>query len=489
MIGGCGDGDSIAPPTTGTIDVITVTTGSVLDPDGYALLIDDDAPQSIATDGRYSATANAGLHTVELTGLEANCSIAGENPRSVTVVAGETATVTFGIACSEGPPPPGSVTITTVTSGSVPDADGYTVSVDGGASQPIGVAETITVSGLAAGPHLVAIEGLAGNCSIEGGNTKVISIQGGAATTLTVAVTCVQPALQWAPMESGTDFTLTSVWGSSSSDVHAVGGLDETFTGGAFHYDGLVWGEEFTTDAGGLTGVWGSAPNDVFAVGGGNFDVPAEIFHFDGVRWSPMVAPVLPENLYTAVWGSSASDVYAVGEYFLGRDILLIAHYDGTSWTTVTLDQPNDLIATDVHGSSGSDVYVVGYQFPEEAYFVAHYNGSTWTQTRFEEEGALLGVWANSPTDVWATGVDGTGGFFIHFDGSAWTKSRLPGAPFLTDMWASSGSDIYAVGQGIFHYDGTTWRRSSELLGTGVWGISAGEVFVVGPDGILRGTP
>ena len=63
-------------------------------------------------------------------------------------------------------------------------------------------------------------------------------------------------------MSSGTTVGSSGVWGSSGSDVFAVGEC-----GTILHYDGseLVAMSSGTTRA--LYGVWGSSGSDVFAVG------------------------------------------------------------------------------------------------------------------------------------------------------------------------------------------------------------------------------
>src|SRR5438445_7727590 len=54
-----------------------------------------------------------------------------------------------------------------VSSTSSIDPDGYTVWVDGSASQPVGTNGVVTFSGLAAGDHEVALYGIAPNCSVS----------------------------------------------------------------------------------------------------------------------------------------------------------------------------------------------------------------------------------------------------------------------------------------------------------------------------------
>ena len=142
----------------------------------------------------------------------------------------------------------------------------------------------------------------------------------------------------WSPMTSGTTDSLNGVWGSSGSDVFAVGG-------NILHYNGTSWSPMTSGTTNWLTGVWGSSGSDVFAVGdGGN------IVHYNGTSWSPMTSGTT--NRLNGVWGSSGSDVFAVG---LAGNIL---HYNGTSWSPMTSGTTNWL--TGVWGSSGSDVFAVG---------------------------------------------------------------------------------------------------------------------------------
>ena len=87
---------------------------------------------------------------------------------------------------------------------------------------------------------------------------------------LLVVVTCLPttgPANaaggQWEwqnPLSQGNG--LIAVWGSSSSDVFAVG-----WSGTILHYDGSAWSAMSSGATTWLNGVWGSSGSDVFAVG------------------------------------------------------------------------------------------------------------------------------------------------------------------------------------------------------------------------------
>src|SRR6266850_815488 len=81
----CGGGDVTAPPTTGVLDLTTSTTGPGPDPDGYSVQLDGTPPQAIGSAAtlRLMEIA-AGAHTVQLARVAANCTISGDNPRTLS---------------------------------------------------------------------------------------------------------------------------------------------------------------------------------------------------------------------------------------------------------------------------------------------------------------------------------------------------------------------------------------------------------------------
>jgi hypothetical protein len=126
----CGGGEGVTvPPTTGILEITTSTSGTEQDADGYTVQIDAEAPQAIAAAATLEIPGvTPGNHTVLLGGLAANCTVSGDNPRAISVTAGETATIDFAVTCNAAS---GSLSITSATSGSSPDPDGYIVFVDG----------------------------------------------------------------------------------------------------------------------------------------------------------------------------------------------------------------------------------------------------------------------------------------------------------------------------------------------------------------------
>ena len=526
LAAGCSGGGGITPPTTGSLEILTTTS----DPTAanYNLTVDGGSSRPAGANGRLLLSdVDEGTHVIQLGGLPAGCSVSGENPRTVSVTAGDTTTVEFTIHCQPPGPTTGTLHIVTVTTGASADSDGYTYAVDAGAPQPIGASSTVTLAGIAPGQHTVLLAGVAPNCTLQGEAAQTVSVTEGGTTEVAYTITCAAVVLQWSPMETGTRYSFADVWGSSPTDVFTVGEPGGRFTSSIFHYDGNTWSEQSRQGGARLTGIWGSAANDVFSVGFsplGDLGFDGVLLHYDGSTWSRMTPPVIEgteagftEVDFLAVWGAAANDVYAVGAYFTGIDFALIAHYNGTSWSQVTLDAERDRVLLDVHGTSAQSIYAVGYIDLDDflrrhatrssrqralttvaqtiVAIILRYDGSQWTEMvpSGGEDLFLSSVWSSAPDDVFAVGGVGQSGAIYHFDGSTWAPMVVPPVGTLNAVWGTSGADVYAVGRGnILHYDGQAWTvvQTTDQFLAGVWASSPLDVFVVGARGlILHGTP
>jgi Tol biopolymer transport system component len=174
----------------GAIRVSVTTSGSPADPDGYVAKLDGGEPGlPIEINGNVTFTGvPAGSHTVALAGAAADCAVTGGPTQAVTVAPGETSELAFEVTCAL---PAASIEVTTVTTGSSPDPDGYTVTVDVGTPQAIASNATLALEGLAVGTHSIALSGIAGNCHLDGDNPRTVEVQG--RTTVTFVLTCLGP--------------------------------------------------------------------------------------------------------------------------------------------------------------------------------------------------------------------------------------------------------------------------------------------------------
>ena len=190
VLSACGDDPSAPSETAVTVNV--VTSGSPSDAEGYAVSIDGGTPVTIDINGSVTFTALAsGGHTVLLTDVAPNCTVVGDNPRTVDVDAGETAETTFDVTCD---PDAGAIAVTTTTSGESLDADGYTISVDGGATHAIGANSTVIMTGFGEGDHNVSLGDIDSNCSLGGlANPMTVSVVAEETIDVTFTVTCTTP--------------------------------------------------------------------------------------------------------------------------------------------------------------------------------------------------------------------------------------------------------------------------------------------------------
>src|SRR5881628_1203782 len=87
-------------PTVGTVRVSVTTTGSDVDLDGYSVIVDGASPQTVGVNAAVVISeVPTGGHDVELNGVAANCTVAGQNPQSVAVRGGKTVQVACVVHC------------------------------------------------------------------------------------------------------------------------------------------------------------------------------------------------------------------------------------------------------------------------------------------------------------------------------------------------------------------------------------------------------
>lgn len=90
-------------PQQGELEVVVTVTGEGADADGFAVEVDGTQVATVgATGGTISADAlAAGNHEVELTGLDANCTVTGGAvTRTVAIVADNTTEITYAVTCA-----------------------------------------------------------------------------------------------------------------------------------------------------------------------------------------------------------------------------------------------------------------------------------------------------------------------------------------------------------------------------------------------------
>jgi len=175
------------PPQSGKLLVTLITTGSGPDADGYHLIVDQGAPIAVLPSSEVSLTLAPGSHTIELADVAANCAVRGGNERVAGVTASGTTAVTFDVFC----PIPGTIRVSTTTSGPSPDADGYLLSLDGAPRGTLGQQEVLDIGSIHPGSYILRLSSVAGNCSIPEGTSRYVTVAEALVSTVLFAVTCV----------------------------------------------------------------------------------------------------------------------------------------------------------------------------------------------------------------------------------------------------------------------------------------------------------
>lgn len=347
---GC-SADEASSPSTGTLEIATATTGGLFDPDGYTLQVDGGSPQPIGAAATLELPDLApGDHTLLLGGVAGACAVEGPNPRTVAVSAAQADTTTFQIACRG----PGSLTVTTLTTGDSPDSGGYTLSLSGGQTFQVGPDTTAVLASLAPAAYHATLSDVAANCVVTDGADRTVDIVPEARAALQFTVRCTPPG--WGLIELPPGFTAQrswfggeSFWGTGPSDLFVVGEGSSPARTAVIHYDGHAWTEQLSVTHGYLGTIWGTSPTDIFALG------YRAAFHYDGSAWSALSGPS-PDPSFLAVWGPRRGDAL-LGRAFDSETgpTSLVSHTDGASWSQLAMPTfaPG---AMQLGGTSDSDV-------------------------------------------------------------------------------------------------------------------------------------
>jgi hypothetical protein len=286
----------------------------------------------------------------------------------------------------------------------------------------------------------------------------------------------------WQPMNSGAIEHLRGVWGSSASNVFAVGDA-----GTILHYDGSGWTAMTSGTSVDLADVWGAAHDDVFVTGDAG-----TILHYDGDGWTPVTVNVTDPigRMWGAADGAGRVQLFAI---VTDGTTALLEFLDGSWYAIRRPSIPGIERFTDLTG------ILRQFTFPlAEALILVGENGGAfeyivtfpewWVmETGVQED--LVAVHGLTWIDLVATGKSST---MIRHDGHKW----LPVEDVVGGDLLAIGSRFYgelfvsdASGQ-VFDYDYCTADRMKSNTSTALnalWGSADGVAFAAGDHGtILR---
>jgi hypothetical protein len=186
VIVGVGCGTDAVVSTTSGFSVLVQTSGESVDT-AFGLKVDfDTTTHALKAGVTTTFSVIEGTYTLELVGVADNCSVEGDNPRTVKVGADEVVPVSYHVPCTTN----GSVKVTITTTG--PDRDDmYTLAFDTDYRTVLVGPNQFVVVSLPVGTHSVALRDVAANCAVQGDNPVQVNVVAGETVSTGFAVSCV----------------------------------------------------------------------------------------------------------------------------------------------------------------------------------------------------------------------------------------------------------------------------------------------------------
>jgi hypothetical protein len=171
--------------------------------------------------------------------------------------------------------------------------------------------------------------------------------------------------------------------------------------GTILHYNGS-WSAASSPTGATLWDIWGSSASDIWAVGASTV-----VIRYNGSTWSNAGPIPVLEGKLRAVSGRSASDVWIIsGQHDTQTSWPVVAQYNGSSWIDRS---PTGTYAMFRGGwvSQAGEVFAVGTSDPFVSNYLLYYDGSSWTDVTPGSAPALNAAWGFGSCDVWVVGDSG----------------------------------------------------------------------------------
>ena len=202
-----------------------------------------------------------------------------------------------------------------------------------------------------------------------------------------------------------------------------------------------------------LEGIWGTSPSNVYAVGYGYRQVgerASGIWHHDGIKWKEESLPLVNNRqpFWYGIWGVDAKNIWVVGSltgetFTASKNGSVVFHWNGTEWLQSLLIEDGPVLKG-VWASSPSDVFVVGHNG-----FIGHFNGQRWSKQDSIVSKNISSIWGISSSDIYAgLWYDNN---ILHYDGKKWEFVSIPSPPktdhiIFSSFWGNDSKNLYLAG-------------------------------------------
>lgn len=254
-----------------------------------------------------------------------------------------------------------------------------------------------------------------------------------------------------AGVPDGTDFWWVHAFDDGTVMIGGEGGTIVRRAPGASAFERMT-----TPGTGTVFGVWGSTSGDVWAVGGLGGSA-GFVWRFDGSAWTDVALPAgHPGAAVFKVWGTSSSDVWLCG--LMGT----LMHWDGAALSMVTSPTTRSLFT--VH-TDGEDVVAVGGA--GSGVVVEAPLGGAFADVTPDLAAQMNGVWLTGDGRGWAVGFQGdilerTGpGAWVSHDPVIFVGHDLHA------VWVDPSGGVWAVGGEILSeplVDGVLVHRGTTVI-------------------------
>ncbi len=260
----------------------------------------------------------------------------------------------------------------------------------------------------------------------------------------------------WQGIAQGQTSALLGVWGSSSTDVWAVGGRASATEGPVIlHYDGAAWARvesgQTNLDLWWVTGAGDGAV--LFSGSGGT------ILRYHEGAFRRLNTPGMTGTIF-GMWAAGPNDIWAVGDAGAAGGVVWHST-NGEDFEAVALPDPAPKRVFKVNGRASDDVWMSC-----ASGVTLRWNGSELTAEQAPTTNSLFSIVATPEVAVTVGGTSGVGDLLVH-DGGSWEQAALT-VPVAWRGAAAQGSDVVVVGENglVARRAGSGWDVIDQQLTT-----------------------